>query len=479
MTLARKIAYNTIISTGARIIAVSLSLVSIGFIARYLGQEGFGNYSLVLAILFTFDILADFGLYSLMVREISKPKADEKKIASNIFTIRIIAILFFLGLAILFVFILPYTSQIRLGVVIGSIGFIFLSSSQVLMGVFQKYLRTDKPGLADVIGRIVQVGLVILFISLDLGFFAIIIALCLGCITNFFFNWFFAQKHIKLSLSFDFKLWKKIINAAIPIAASIVLTLVYFKLDTIFLSLKAINSSSLNPSIDVGIYNISYKILEGLIFFPAMFTGLIMPLLSKFAFTNKGEFIKIFQKTLDFLIVLIIPLMIGLLLLSTPIVLLIGGKDFIASAIVLQILSIAIGLIFLGNLFGRAIIALDKQKKAAWIYFSGMFFNVITNLIFIPRFSYLGAAITTVFTELLVTILMIVLIYKTINYFPSFKIIFKALFAGIIMGLFIFFFQSWNVFLLIVLGFLIYMIILYLIKGISKKEIQVLFKKTS
>lgn len=107
MTIVRKIAYNTIVSAGARIIAVALSLVSLGFITRYLGKEGFGDYSLILAFLYIFNILADFGLYSLMTREISRPGADEKKIASNIFTIRIVALLVFLGLGIVLVWFFP------------------------------------------------------------------------------------------------------------------------------------------------------------------------------------------------------------------------------------------------------------------------------------------------------------------------------------------------------------------------------------
>jgi len=477
MTLVRRIAYNTVISTGARAIAVALSLVSIGFIARYLGKEGFGSYSLILAFLYTFNILADLGLYSLMVREISRPGADEKKIASNIFTIRIVALLIFLGGGIILIWFFPYTSQIKLGVIIGSIGFLFLSASQILMGVFQKYLRIDKPGLADVIGRLVQLGLVILFIYLDLGFFAILLALITSCLAIFILNWLFAQKYIAINFAFDFSLWKKLLKTALPIAASIVLTLIYFKFDTIFLSLGFINRSSANPVADVGIYNIAYKILEGLIFFPATLTGLIMPLLSKHAFSKPREFKKIFQKTLDVLIVFIIPLIIGLLILSLPIVVLVGGKEFAGSAPVLQILSFAIGLIFLGNLFGRAIIALDKQKTGAWIYFGGMIFNVVTNLIFIPKYSYLGAAGTTLATEFLVTILMIWLIYKSIHYFPSFKRIFKVLFAGLIMGAFLCLFQAWNLFILIGLGTIIYVAILYLIKGITKQEVLTLIKR--
>jgi len=174
------------------------------------------------------------------------------------------------------------------------------------------------------------------------------------------------------------------------------------------------------------------------------------------------------------LIIFIVPLIIGLLILALPIVVLIGGKEFSGSASVLQILSLAIGLIFLGNLFGRAIIALDKQKAGAWIYFGGMVFNILANLIFIPKYSYFGAAMTTVFTELLVTILMLILIWKTILYFPSFKIIFKALFAGLTMGAVIYYFQDWNLFLLIGLG---YFGMLYLIKGIRREEILMLIRR--
>src|SRR4030042_3844759 len=109
MTLVRKIAYNTIFSTGARLIGVALSLISIGLIARYLGKDGFGSYSLILAFLYTFDNLADLGLYSLMVKEISKPGTDEKKVASNIFTIRIVALVAFMGIASAGIWFFPYS----------------------------------------------------------------------------------------------------------------------------------------------------------------------------------------------------------------------------------------------------------------------------------------------------------------------------------------------------------------------------------
>ncbi len=476
MTIVRKIAYNTIISTGARLLGVALSLVTIGIIARYLGKDGFGSYSLILAFLYTFDSLADLGLYSLMVREISQSEVDEKKVVSNIFTIRIVALLVFLIIASLIVWVFPYSDQVKNGTMFAAISFLFLSMGQVLMGIFQKYLRTDKSAIADIVGRIAQFALVIVVMKLGFGFYGVIFSLIIGCLINFLFLFVFARHYVKFSLEFDFVYWKKLIKATIPIAASIVLTLIYFKIDSIFLSIPAINNNSLNPMSDVGIYGIAYKILEGLIFFPAMFVGLIMPLLSASAFNDKERFKKIFQKTLDILFVFIVPLIIGILMLSTQIVVLIGGKDFSASAGPLNVLAIAIGFIFLGNLFGNSIIALNKQKMGAWIYFTGMIFNIVTNLIFIPRYRYLGAAWTTTITELLVTGLMLALIYKTIKYFPKLNI-WKPLIAGGIMAGFIFVFNQFNVILLAVGGLIVYLGTLYLIKGIKKEEIQLITKK--
>jgi O-antigen/teichoic acid export membrane protein len=476
MTIVRKIAYNTVISGGARLIGVVLSLVSLGFVARYLGKEGFGNYSLILAFLYTFDSLADLGLYSLMVREISRPDADEKKIASNIFTIRLVAVLVFMGIASIIIWFFPYSSQVKSGTLIAVISFIFLSMGQVLMGIFQKHLKTDRSAVADILGRVAQLGLVILFIEINLGLFGAIFALIGGCFINFILLFIFARKHILFSLDFDFSYWKKIIKSTLPIAISIVLTLIYFKIDSIFLSLSAINRYSPNPISDVGIYGIAYKILEGLIFFPAMFVGLIMPLLSNSVFTDPEKFKRIFQKATDILIIFIIPLIIGLLMLSLPIVVLIGGADFGASAQVLNVLAFAIGLIFLGNLFGNGIIALNRQKAGAWIYFISMIFNIVLNLIYIPKYRYVGAAATTTATEFLVTILMMILIYKTIHYLPKFNVI-KPLIAGAVMAGFLYLFSSWNVFLLVGGGLVVYLLVLYIIGGIKKEEIQLLVKK--
>ena len=462
--LDKKIAYNSIISSGARVVGLALSLITLGFISRYLGQIGFGYYATVLAFLYFFTILSDLGLYSICLREISRPGADEAKIFSNAFTLRFFGGLLIFGLAPLVVWFFPYAIEIKLGVLIGAAGFWLMSNQQILMGVFQKYLRTDKVSLAEVSGRLIQLLLVAFAVKKEMGFFYLIVALAVGALVSFALTYLFSLKYIPISFKFDFVFWKKLLKKSLPLGLAAVFTMLYFKLDTIMLSLMK------SPA-DVGIYNLAYKFLESLLFFPAMFVGLVVPLLSKYAFSARKKFNRFSQETLNILLVFIIPLVVGTVFLSQRIVVFIAGNDFYLSAPVLNILIFAVATIFLGTLFSNMLISIDEQKKLAVIYAIGAVVNLTANFVFIPKYSYYGAALTTVLTELIVTALMLAVLFRLLGKLPSFKPFGRYFLSALPMGFFLYFFPGWPLLVLIVLASLIYFSALFLIGEVSLKDI--------
>jgi O-antigen/teichoic acid export membrane protein len=471
LNLTQKIAYNALFSAGARVVEVALALVIIGLTTRYLGDGGFGDYIIVITFVYIFSVIADLGLYSIVVREISREGADEEKIVNNAWTLRLIAGFFILGSAFFVSLIFPYSESVKLGIGIAAIGFWILSNIQVLMGLFQKHLAMDKVAIAEILGRVIQLLFVWICVKFDLGFLYIIFSIFLGAIFNFALILFFTSRYIKIRLRFDFKFWKKLLKQAYPLAISAILVLIYFKLDTIFLSV-------MKPREDVGVYGLSYKILENLIFFPAMIVGLTMPIMSRLIFTDKAKFRSVAQRTLNFLIIAVVPMTVGVVFISDKIIKLLGGGEgFNDSPLVLNILMAALGFIFLGALFSNIIIAANKQKQLAQIYFVGMAFNIITNFIFIPRYSYFGAAATTVATELLVTILMIWVVYRSVKFIPSFAVLFKALLASSLMALALYHFNYLNILYLLILGAAVYLPIIYFIGGISKEEIRKLIGK--
>jgi len=467
--LAQKIALNSLFSSIGRITATFLALVALGLMTRYLGQAGYGWYATILAFLQIFSIIANLGLQPICLREISQSESEERKIINNAFALRFFLGIFIFVLGCLLFWFLPYPKEAKIGILIGAIGVWFLSNNQILVSIFQKYLAMEKIALGEVVGRLIQLILTYIFIQYDLGFLALVWAMTLGCLANFGIVFVFARQYVKLNFEFDFKYWQELIKESLPLGIAVILTMIYFKLDTVMLSL-------MRSANEVGLYNLAYKILESLIFFPSMFVGLIMPSLSKYAVIDLEKFKKISQKALEVLLIFVIPLIIGVFLLGVKIILLIGGSEFVLSVGALNILMIAVGFIFLGALFSQMIIALKAQKSLAYIYGTGAVFNIVLNLIFIPRYGYMGAAGTTVATEFLVTALMLFIIVQKLKRFFSFRIAIKCLLAGLLMALALKPFLAWNLLFLIILGVFVYFASLHWLGGFTTQEILSLIR---
>ncbi len=470
MGLKQKVAKNTVISFLGKVISSILGLVSVAYIARELGPDGFGNYTIVVAFLYVFSVFADFGLYNLLTREISKPKADEKSIISNIFTTRIILLVFFFLLSFLVVVFIPtYSLQVKMGVLLASLGFVFLSLSQVLMGVFQKYLKTILPAIADVSARVVQLFLVLYLYQRNSDFIDFLWVFILGAFINFCLIFFFVRKYTSFRVIFKRSDFLNILKQSWPLAVSSVLVLIYFKGDTLILSF-------LKSSSDVGVYNVSYKIIENIIFFPAMFVGLIMPLLSKYFISDIQSFKKVFQKSFDFLNIISIPLIFGAFYLADDIIYLIGGFEFSAAVLPFKILIFSIFFIFLGALFGNAIIAIHKQKEVMFAYGVAAVFNILVNIYAIQKYSYIGASFVSVLTEILATTLMFFVFYKALKIIPKIKTSLKAFLASFFMIFVMYLFPFQNIFILLFVGVFSYFLAIYILKAVSREDFVMFLK---
>ncbi|OGI25601.1 MAG: hypothetical protein A3J76_06005 [Candidatus Moranbacteria bacterium RBG_13_45_13] len=470
MSTPRKIAYNVIFSATAKIISTVLALVGIGFVTRYLGKNGFGDYSIVLAFFFFFGALADLGLYAVSTREISRPGSDEEEILGNVFSIRIAASLLIVAGSFLLAFFLPYSPTVKIGIIIAAFSYVFSSGYSVLIGLFQKRLAMDKVAIGELVGKIFQVATIALAVKLNLGFLAIVSTLLLNMIISFLVVFLWSRRYLKFRPAFQFSVWKKFLKESYPVGISAVIVFAYFKLDTILLSV-------LKTSADVGIYNAAYKVLENISFFPAMLVGLVMPIMSRYIFHEREKFELVADKTFKVFLVITIPLFIGTLFLAPGIIRLIGGEGFVESVRVLQLLAAAMIFVFFGNFFTNVIIAGSLQRKLMGILLFCAIFNITLNLILIPRFSYLGAAVTSSLTEFLVVLLSGFIAWKNLKYFPSFDKIFPILVSGAGMAFVFYYFHFLHFFPLAAAGTSAYFFLLWLFRAISLDEIRSLISK--
>ncbi|HEX8974792.1 MAG TPA: flippase [Patescibacteria group bacterium] len=467
MAIARKIAYNVVFNVITKIISNILALVSIGLITRYLGTSGFGDYSTVLAYFSFFGSVADLGLYAITAREISRPDADEEKILGNAFSLRLLSSAAVFVLTPIFIFFLPYSSEVKMGIFIAAASFVFSSGYMVLNGVFQKNLAMDKVALVEVLGKVIQVGIVVFAVQAHLGFTTIILSMLISLIVNFLLVVSLVNRYVKLRPQFDFSYWKQFLRESMPLGISAIVIFVYFNIDTILLSV-------LKTSSEVGIYNAAYKVISNVTFFPSMIIGLIFPLMSRYIFTDKKQFSRIVNETFKVFVVLIVPIVIGTLFLAGGIIHLIGGNAFSQAANTLRILIFALAFIFFGGLFNNILIAANHQKKMLGALASCAIFNVTANIIFIPIYSYDAAAVISVLTEFFVALAGLLLTWKYVRYFPTVQHFSKILLSGAAMAIFLYVFKVHGFFALAMGSSLVYLLSLWLTRTITLKEILAL-----
>ncbi|MDO8571259.1 MAG: polysaccharide biosynthesis C-terminal domain-containing protein, partial [bacterium] len=281
----------------------------------------------------------------------------------------------------------------------------------------------------------------------------------------------FAFRICKISFAYDWKLWKRILFRSWPIALSIILNLVYLKADTIILSLY-------KPQSDVGLYGAAYRVFEVLMTLPYMFMGVALASFARaWSSGDHATFRRYFQKSFDFMAIITLPIVVGTLFLAHPIMLLVAGDDFSPSGDILMVLIIASGFVFFGTLFGHLINVIHEQRRMLIGYVCGAVVGLTGYFIFIPTYSYWGAAWMTIFAEALVASIGFWVFYKKTHIFPSFSIVFRSAGATLCMALVLFFTSSFHLFITLLLGSLSYVVFLILFGGVPKEVLSLFLGK--
>jgi O-antigen/teichoic acid export membrane protein len=479
MQLSTKVAYNTIIQAFSKTISTALGLVGIAVITRYLGQTGFGEYTTIITFISFFAVIADFGLTLVTIQMISQPGADEDKILGNLFALRLFTALFCLGIAPLLVLFFPYSYIIKTGVLIASAAFLFNALCQILVGLFQKRLRLDKVAIAEVISRVVLVAGFFIVAKWHFGIIAIIVVTVIANGLSFLLHYLFSLSYASIKLRYDKQYWQEIFHRAWPLAITIVLNLIYLRADILLLSIIPRPSTS-GIIAEVGLYGAAYKVIDVLVTFPFMFSGVVLPILTaRWAEANFEGFKNILQRSFDVLMIMIVPIVVGTQIVARQIMTLVAGPDFAASGQILQLLIFACGAVFCGNIFAHAIIAINQQKRIIKAYLFTAVTSLIGYLLFIPTFSYYGAAAVTIYSEIAIAVFSFYLVWQQTKFIPRLNVFAKTILAALIMSLPTYYFaiNHYNLIITLTAAALVYAIALYLLRGLKKEDFLILINK--
>ena len=457
MSSARTIVKNTGFLFSTEIFDKIASFFLVIIITRYLGNIGFGKYSFAFAFVGLFVILSDMGLSVYTFKEISKDNSKTKKLIDNVMSLILIASLFVFLIATLLAIFLPNTKEV-IGVILlvelHELFHIFITLNRT---VFNSYERNEFKLYSIIIEKGLSLGFGAYVLTQGYGLIELLLVLILAKIITLAYCYVTSyKKFVAIGFATDTQLWKKIIKNSIPFWFSLIFLKIFYRIDTVMLT-------TMKGYATTGWYNAASTLTSALAFIPGVVINATFPAMSKFFHTNSRDLLKIlYKKTFYYLLIIGLPITSGIFILSQRLIIFIYGNKFTESGVVLKILSLSLFFIFLNLLMGYLLNAINKQHLFTLSNGLCVGFNVIMNLMLIPKFSHAGAAFSTFITQIINFLLL---------YYFTTK---NGYFINIIMSLIILKLNFIPLLYIIPLSAASYFMLLFLMKGFGKDEFMLI-----
>ena len=193
----------------------------------------------------------------------------------------------------------------------------------------------------------------------------------------------------------------------------------------------------------VGLYNAAYKPVTVLLAMPTTYFIGLFPALSRAHTQDQESFREIATRSFGLAALVSMPIGIGALFLAAPIISFLFGPAYASAAAVLQILSWSAMLVILRGTFRQSLNAANKSALDLRCASVAVLVNIILNLLFIPRFGIIGAAVATLISEVIWFSLAYYCFTRHISRLNLLPLLLQPIMAAFVMGLFLLLTQSW------------------------------------
>ena len=373
----------------ARIGSMVITFLATAYIARNLGPTNYGQLSYAISFVALFGFLASLGIDAILQRDLIKYPEKRNEYLGSAIGIRVISSLLTI--------VICTTTAISLSAKDVSLLLIFIISLSPLLSSFQllsyEFIAESKSKYPSILTLIVVtilniLKIVVIFLNGGVIYLALVVlAEPILYSLGYLYIKNKTYRDIKM-LRFDKKISLSILKDSYPLILSTAFYAVSMRIDQVMLK-NFLGAES------VGLYDAAVRLSEVSYFIPQIMITSFLPSIINTRNTSTEIYNKRMKKLLIGLFSISILIALATTLLSKQLILVIFGSGFIGALPVLCIYVWSnIGATL--NSFGQQVlISENKVKSISIMTFSGMIINVILNIILIPKYGMVGAAIAT------------------------------------------------------------------------------------
>lgn len=474
-SVGKTIARNTVFGLASQIVLRLASVIFQIAVINNLGDESWGKYNIVIGWATLFGVLGDLGISQYLTREIARDHSNANRLFWNSVALRLILSVVAGVVTAISAIMIGYTTDIVIGCIIFTGSYVFQSILAPLTSIVIGHERIDISSIFTVVNQVLFWIFGTIVMILGLGFQWIVLANVINIpIVAFLMYWSVKRNNLgppKFSITFED--WWPLVKAGLPFGAMQLSLSFAYRMDTIILSRIATEQV-------VGWYNVAYSLTLTLLTATRAYNEAVLPSLSSAYATNPQSAHRIYFRSVKMFAFFGFPLCVGGMLLAPTIIATLYKPEFAPAAFALAILVWDIPFNIYHSFGGSVANSMKRERKVSDIFVIMSILNFILNMVLIPSLGMIGASFATVLTD----------IWGASQFYFLFRYAFgeglpiasftKLAAASAVMGIIVWVATSsaifsglgrWpNLFLLIGLGMVVYLIVVWFSGVFTKDE---------
>lgn len=465
MKVLKNYAYNL----SYQLLLIILPIITTPYVTRVFSSEDLGTYGYFNSIVTYFILLATLGVASYGTKEIS---ANRRNIPQNFWGIYTLQF----GATLLSIFLYIFLC-LRVGTMRNPVAYILglslFSKGLDISWLFQGLEDFRKITARNIIVKLVGVISIFLLIKSANDLYLYVFLLTIFELFGQLSMWLPARKFIGKP-HFDIEYTKYHLKPILLLFLPQIAISLYVTLDRTMLG-------ALASTKDVGIYDQALKLISILLTLVTSLGSVMLPRVSSLLGTGDHKAVNKMHEV-SFLIynLVIFPMMAGMLIVNDDFVQFFLGKDFQDARYAIAIMIFRMFFIGWTNIMGfQMLIPHNKNKEYMISTTVPAILSVGLNLLFLPKFGYIGAAIVSVLTEALVWGIQLFYTRIYLKEVTILKPMFKIIVASCLMYTILLYLKTslsfsptLNVVVYAVLGVIIYFVCILVFKVVRLKELK-------
>jgi len=470
MEIAKRLTINAFFIMIAKGLQPIISFAMILLIGRKLGVTAFGIFSTAISYILIFQIIASFGLRTLITREVAKHRDQVHSYIVNSLYIAIpLSIITGIVMCVFVVYVMKLDAETVRMICLLGISLLATAVLECFEGILAGFEKIQNISYIYLIENIFKVGLCVSLILVGYELLTVIIihvlSRYLAVILYLPSIWKLGKK---ANLRPDLRFAKNLFKTAYIFAMIMILVTMYWNIDVVFLN-------KIHGNDVTGIYSGAKRFVLFLITLIQSFFTAFFPVISGLYESRTESFQHACKKSLQYLMVATIPITVIMTLMADKIFYITFGTGFEQSASALRILVWIIIPYSISQVFAYALLASNNQKIDLRVNAIALSCNVILSLVLIYQHGYIGAAIAALVSILIYVGFQLPFIFKNVIKFDFNRlgaISGKLVLSGMLMILTIILLNRIYFIGLAILSIIIYFSLLYIFKTFSEEDLN-------